>query len=199
MHLIVVGDGPERNALQQLAKDIKVDHRVIFTGYMPRTELANYYRQADLFVFGSQTETQGLVVLEALAASTPVVAVAKMGIADVLKEGKGALLTKEASTTEFVEKVEQILSDESLAEKLRLEGKKYILHYWSIDSKAKLIGKIYETAVEEGACFSDFKSNIWLELMVEKMRGISAKIFESTSNGGARRAAIKRAVRTHRR
>ncbi|MDK2884081.1 glycosyltransferase family 4 protein [Pseudothermotoga sp.] len=199
VHLIVVGDGPERNALQQLAKDIKVDHRVIFTGCMPRTELANYYRQADLFVFGSQTETQGLVVLEALAASTPVVAVAKMGIADVLKEGKGALLTKEASTTEFVEKVEQILSDESLAEKLRLEGKKYILHYWSIDSKAKLIGKIYETAVEEGACFSDFKSNIWLELMVEKMRGISAKIFESTSNGGARRAAIKRAVRTHRR
>lgn len=197
-HLIIVGDGPERSSLEKFVRELDIESHVTFTGYMPRKMLANYYRQADLFVFASESETQGLVVLESLAAGTPVVAVAKMGIADVLMDGQGALLIKEPILSEFIEKVEQLLCDESLYDRMSKVGKEYIIRNWSIDSKALLLENSYKKAIEEGACQHDFRDNVWIEIMVEKMRSIPAKIFETINNGGVKRATTKHLTRSRR-
>ncbi|HOJ88681.1 MAG TPA: glycosyltransferase family 4 protein [Pseudothermotoga sp.] len=198
LHLIIVGDGPERASLKQLATELGVESSVTFTGYMPRKVLANYYRQADLFVFASESETQGLVVLESLAAGTPVVAVAKMGIADVLVDGQGALLVEESLLSKFTEKVERLLSDASLYETMAKVGKEYVVKNWSIDAKALLLQEVYKKAIEEGACDHDFRDNVWVEIMFEEMKSIPAKIFESINSGGVKRATIKHLARSRR-
>ncbi len=71
--MMVVGDGPHRPLLEQQARELGVADKIIFTGSRPWAELGRYYRIADVFVTASQSETQGLTHIEAMAAHTPVV------------------------------------------------------------------------------------------------------------------------------
>lgn len=93
--LVVAGDGPLRNALEAQAAALGLAERVRFTGYLERECLIDAYRQADVFVFASKTETQGIVLLEAQAAGTPVVAVGAMGVLDVVDDGHSGTLVDE--------------------------------------------------------------------------------------------------------
>ena len=82
--LLLVGDGPARESLEALAAQRGAAGRVIFAGAQPRTLLPDLYASADVFVFPSTSETQGLVLVEALAAGCPIVAVDTPQTRDVL-------------------------------------------------------------------------------------------------------------------
>ncbi len=83
--LVIAGEGPALEHCRQLVAQLDLASSVQFVGYMDRdTELLDCYRAADVFVFASRTETQGLVLLEAMAQGTPVVSTAVMGTVDVL-------------------------------------------------------------------------------------------------------------------
>ena len=92
VHLILAGDGPERAALADAARSVGVEDRVHFLGHVPREQLPDLYASCDAFVFPSFTETQGLVLAEALVSSLPVVAVDTPQSRDVL-EGHGILVS----------------------------------------------------------------------------------------------------------
>ena len=96
VRLIVAGDGPERQALQERAIALGVFERVNFLGEVERDSLPDLYASADAFVFASVTETQGLVLAEALAAGTLVLAADAPQIRDVLG-GAGRTVTPAAS------------------------------------------------------------------------------------------------------
>lgn len=72
--LIIVGSGPDLEELEQMSKKLKMENNIIFTGKVPWNEVSLYYNMADVFTTASHTETQGLTVIEAMAASIPVVA-----------------------------------------------------------------------------------------------------------------------------
>lgn len=146
--LLMVGGGPEKEKLEEKAREEGLN--IIFTGYVPREELVDYYHAADVFVFSSLTETQGLVVLESLSAGTPVVAIARKGIKNVLENGKGALLIDEENVYVFSEKVKMLLQDEKLLEKMQEAGKKYVLEKWAMDVMVERLEKVYEEAIKEG-------------------------------------------------
>ena len=71
LRLLIIGDGPERSYFEERVQKLKLTNSVIFTGMVPWAEIPNYYQLADLFVTASKTETQGLTVIEAMAASKP--------------------------------------------------------------------------------------------------------------------------------
>ncbi|RKX56232.1 MAG: glycosyltransferase family 4 protein, partial [Thermotoga sp.] len=146
--LLMVGDGPERERLEEKAREERLN--IIFTGRVPREELVDFYHAADIFVFASLTETQGLVVLESLSSGTPVVAIARKGIKNVLENGRGALLINEENVDAFSEKVKMLLQDEKLLERMREEGKKYVHEKWAMDVMVEKLEKVYEEAIEEG-------------------------------------------------
>ncbi len=81
---VAIGDGPHREALERFAMRAGIAERVLFTGELPRDTLPDAYASADAFVFASRTETQGLVLVEALAARLPIVAVDTPATRDVL-------------------------------------------------------------------------------------------------------------------
>jgi len=94
-HLVLAGDGPERAALGDVAQDAGVEHRVHFLGHVAREELPDVYASSDAFVFPSFTETQGLVLAEALVSGLPVVAVDTPQSRDVL-DGHGVVVSPTA-------------------------------------------------------------------------------------------------------
>lgn len=90
--LVITGEGPALPDLRRQAQDLGVHAAVCFLGYLDRhAELPACYAAADVFVFASRTETQGLVLLEAMAAGLPVIALSAMGTADILAPGRGCL------------------------------------------------------------------------------------------------------------
>lgn len=90
--LVIAGEGPARNALKHQTARLGIQDNVLFVGYMDReSALPDCYAAADAFVFASRTETQGLVLLEALAAGVPVVSTAVMGTRDVLLKNAEAV------------------------------------------------------------------------------------------------------------
>lgn len=91
--LLVVGGGPEEAALRALAAELGVADRTVFTGLLPQRRALECMAAGDVFLYASQTETQGLVVIEAMAAAVPVVAVAAGGVSDAIRDGEtGALV-----------------------------------------------------------------------------------------------------------
>lgn len=111
VRLVIVGDGPGRGDLQELAVELGIQHKTTFCGYLPREKVIDLNRQADLFVFGSKTESQGLVILEAMMAGTPAVAVDAAGVRDILRTGRDGLLVPEDERV-FAACCHELLSDE---------------------------------------------------------------------------------------
>lgn len=94
LRLVLVGDGPQAETLRQLAGELGIAERVLFTGKVPFEQVSAYLKAADLFAFASVTETQGLVTLEAMAAGLPVVAVAGPGTQDIVEDSRQGFLVQ---------------------------------------------------------------------------------------------------------
>lgn len=120
---VIAGDGPFRKNLEWLAKVLHIEKKVLFTGYLNREDLSSLYKAATLFVFASVTETQGLVIVEAMDMGTPVVAVNAMGISDVIEGDKGGLASA-LDVHDFAEKVLQMLGNKEFYQKKSAEALK---------------------------------------------------------------------------
>lgn len=94
--MLIAGEGPAQNHVNALIASLNLETNVQMLGNMDRGQtLRDCYRAADVFVFASRTETQGLVLLESMAQGTPVVSTAVMGTASVLEGMKGATISPE--------------------------------------------------------------------------------------------------------
>lgn len=90
--LVIAGEGPALPELRQRVARMGLGRHVLFVGYLDRRhELPDCYAGADVFAFASHTETQGLVLLEAMAAGLPVYGLARMGTRDIIEPGRGAV------------------------------------------------------------------------------------------------------------
>ena len=109
--LVIAGEGPALPALRRQAATLKVDDHVRFVGYLPREGgLRDCYAAADVFTFASLTETQGLVLLEAMAIGLPVLAIAALGAAEIILPERGAIAaaaTPEAFAAQLVALLQQ--------------------------------------------------------------------------------------------
>ncbi len=117
---VIVGDGPDRENLQELAEKLKINQNTIFTGERPWDVIGLYYQIGDVFVSASQSETQGLTYIEALASGLPVVA-RKDRCLDgvVINDYNGYTYdTKE----EFIGFIDSLLIDDSKRHKLSINA-----------------------------------------------------------------------------
>jgi len=115
--LVLAGDGPARSHLQAKAQALGVSNRVFFLGKVPPAVMPRVYASADVFVFTSMTETQGLVIAEAKAAGLPVVAVGALGVTDAVKdEEDGFLLPNDPLA--IARTVDLLLSDSGLRRRM---------------------------------------------------------------------------------
>ena len=141
--LVIAGEGPARAALQAQVASLGLTPHVHFAGYLDRdTALLDCYAAAEAFVFASRTETQGLVLLEAMAQGAPVVSTAELGTRSILVPGSGALVVPEEQDA-FAAAVVRVLEDRELNRELAQSGRAYA-RSWSSSIMAARLGELYE-------------------------------------------------------
>lgn len=140
--LVIAGEGPAREGLRAQVAALGLTAQVHFAGYLDRdTALLDCYAAADVFVFASRTETQGLVLLEAMAQGAPVVSTAELGTRSILVPGSGALVVSE-TVTDFAAAVVRVLGDASLRQELAARGRAYA-RTWSSTAMARRLVELY--------------------------------------------------------
>jgi len=148
--LVLAGEGPARPALERRIAAEGLALQVLTLGYLDRDrELADCYRAGDAFVFASKTETQGLVLLEAMAQGVPVVALAALGTADLLAAGRGALVPRE-EPDDFAAACARLLGDRALAARLGAEARATAAA-WSARAMAERLVRLWSALVERRA------------------------------------------------
>lgn len=144
MLFLITGQGPAEDHLRARISALGLAGAVRFLGYLDRAdELPAAYAAADAFVFASRTETQGLVLLEAMAMGLPVVALAAMGTRDILEPRRGCLVPED-DVEAFAGQLTHLLTDPSLRRRLGDEARAYARE-WADDMLAGRLAELYRT------------------------------------------------------
>jgi glycosyltransferase involved in cell wall biosynthesis len=145
--IYVIGDGPEKKNLEDLARKLGATN-IKFLGYMgdeSRKELLEFYYRADVFVAPSVSEEAlGLVILEAMACSTPIVATKRGGIPSLVKDGVNGFLIKSKNSKQLAEACNKILENDSLAQKMKENARKIVEEKFSWQRVAQRYKRIYQ-------------------------------------------------------
>jgi len=147
LHLVLVGDGPDRNHLQHMIQTYKLEEDVTFTGAVPAEDAVKCYCGAQLFLFGSTTETQGLVLAEAMAAGLPVIAVEATGSSDIIINGHNGFLT-ENNAEALANHAETVLANPDLWHHMH-ENALATAQRYSIEATAQQLLDLYTQVIRE--------------------------------------------------
>lgn len=148
--LLIVGDGPFRKELEKKAKEISIDENVIFTGMINPKDIHKYYKLGDIFVSASQSETQGLTYLEALASGLPAVCKEDLCLRKVIINSYNGFLYK--NSNEYLEAIEIILNDNNLYKRMSHNARKVVEEY-SEKSFGRQVESIYLNQLLENGAF----------------------------------------------
>jgi 1,2-diacylglycerol 3-alpha-glucosyltransferase len=160
--LVLVGDGPNREALEEEARSLNVADRAIWTGGVPHADVFDYYAAADLFVFASRTETQGLVAAEALSSGLPVVALRGPGVSDFVSPLNGGFLT-DPTIEAFLHPVRALLKDRDAREEASELGRR-AAPSWSSRRQAEHLVQIYRAITRRPSRIGRFRRRVLARL-----------------------------------
>lgn len=144
LYLIIVGDGPYKNKLEEHVNNLNISNRVRFIGKVPYEEVAFYYSIADIFVSASISETQGLTYLEAMATNTLVLAKYDTNLTELIKDGLNGFFFN--TSEEFSLKVGQILELNKTSYNMMKEEMHKSIKKFSLDTFYSNIMTVYERA-----------------------------------------------------
>lgn len=148
LNLVIVGDGPEKEKLENLADRLKIRKNLKFTGYLRGKELLETLRAADIFITASKSENMPVSILEAMSAGLPVIGVDALGIPEIVQDGKNGFIATPDNTREMAEKIIMLVRDKELINNFSANSRKIILGC-SGEEIAKLQEQIYQKAIEK--------------------------------------------------
>jgi glycosyltransferase involved in cell wall biosynthesis len=149
LRVVLIGDGPEKNALQKLAAELGIAERVTFTGKLPFSDVVVYLKAADIFGFASVTETQGLVTMEALAAGLPVVAVDASGTRDIVDNGEQGFLVQNDPDA-LADSISRLLESPERMQKFQSKALEKAKSF-ALENCTEQLVNVYEQAIQDKA------------------------------------------------
>jgi 1,2-diacylglycerol 3-alpha-glucosyltransferase len=150
LRLLVIGNGQALAGLRKLAAKLGVADQVLFTGSRPRAELRNYLAASRAFLFASETETQGLVLLEAAAAGVPVCAVRASGVSDAVVDGETGVLLHSGDRVAFVRTILDLAARPDWARRLGQHGASWVERFSTVEM-ARQVLEVYHQAIERNS------------------------------------------------
>ncbi len=151
IRLKIVGDGQERNHLENRVKELNLGEIVSFAGWVNQQETLDYYRKADIFCFPSIREFGGAVVMEAMACGLPCIVANNGGIGEYVTEETGFKIepiSRDYLTQELTNKIQMLVEDERLRESMSAKAIEKAREFeW--DNKARKILEIYQKMLAE--------------------------------------------------
>lgn len=144
--LMIIGDGPELHNLKNLTQDLNIEKNVIFTGKVKYDLIPAYYHLFNIMVSFSKTETQGLTIIEGLAASLPVICLKDEAFEAIVTHNYNGYLFRNAK--EFIELTTKLITNPKIYDTMCLNAKNSIYRY-SKEVFASDILKVYAEALEK--------------------------------------------------
>ena len=141
--LYIVGEGPERKNLEDLAKKLKIDRNVTFTGFVDERKKIELLKSSHVLVLPSSTEGFGIAVIEAWASRTAVIVSDISALHELVEEGKTGLSFKLGDIEDLRAKLKQVLKDEKLQNKLSKNGHDLVREKFTWDKVASKVEKTY--------------------------------------------------------
>jgi glycosyltransferase involved in cell wall biosynthesis len=141
--LEIIGDGPERKRLRQLAAKLGIANRVHFSGRRSRDYVARAMRRCAVFALPSSYEGLGCVYLEAMACAKPVIGCRGQGIEEVIEHGKSGMLVTPENEQELTDAMETILRDKELCQRMGKNALAIILDRLTLTHQAQQLAEVY--------------------------------------------------------
>ncbi len=141
----IIGDGPEKQKLFALTKELNLEENVKFTGFMESEEIFSFMKSSKIFVFPSTVEGFGMVIIEAFACGLPVIGINSQSsrcVSELIEDGKNGFLLNKLDENMFAEKITLLLKDENLRNKMGNNGKN-IANKYDWDKITNEVEKLY--------------------------------------------------------
>jgi 1,2-diacylglycerol 3-alpha-glucosyltransferase len=153
VRLVLAGDGPYRENLEETTRALHLEDRVIFTGMIPPAEVARYYKAGDIFVSASRSETQGLTYIEAMACGLPLLCRQDPCLDDVIQNDVSGCVYRDEA--DFYEKLSWLLSDEERRRAIGKAAKETTFRRFSSRTFAENVLDVYKKQLRcENSTFS---------------------------------------------
>jgi len=143
---LICGEGNLRKKLESLASKSAVAKKIIFAGLVPDDIKKDYYAAGDIFVYASKSETQGMILTEAMYSGLPIVAVRATGARDIIEDEKAGFLVSENKNA-FQAAVEKLIDDENLRKKFGEEARRVAQEKYTSSVCAKKMLNAYAEAI----------------------------------------------------
>ena len=145
LKLIIVGDGPERPALEAAAESTGCKGRVVFAGEV--SDVQPFYAMADLFALPSRSEGSPNVLLEAMAANLPIVATAVGGVPEMVENNESALLVPPNDPPALAAAIANLLTDKNLAQRITKNAVTLVDTQYNPENYARSLVEIYSEVI----------------------------------------------------
>ncbi|MFB6347326.1 MAG: glycosyltransferase family 4 protein, partial [bacterium] len=142
---LLVGDGPNRDHLLNKIDRLDLEEHVKLVGSVSNVE--PYYHRADLFCFPSQYESQGMAVMEAMAAGLPVISTIEGGLAELIEPGKNALVVRPGEPDEITSAVSDLLDNDQKRRRLAEAAQETIRGSYTLDALTNRTISLYRTVL----------------------------------------------------
>lgn len=140
--LLIVGDGPHRAALERKAEELGIGGQLIFAGMVPQQEIQKYYCAGDVFVNASDSETQGLTYMEAMASGLPLLCKRDECLADVIRYGENGFLYE--TREEFLDIVSMLKSSRGIRKAIGEQARDTVFEKYSVQAFARACIEVYQ-------------------------------------------------------
>lgn len=147
--LIIVGDGPLKDELIKLTKDLSINNHVIFVGRVLPEKIPNYLYESDIFIISSNFEGCPNSLLEAMATGIPVIGTNVGGIPDIIDDGINGYLIENGDYQQLAEKIKYIFENPSLRVEMGKSARKKIENEFSVDRQIESHMKIYKELIDK--------------------------------------------------
>ncbi|HHY43136.1 MAG TPA: glycosyltransferase family 4 protein [Thermoanaerobacterales bacterium] len=149
--LVMVGKGNMISNYIRICKDLEIDERVVFTGFIEESTLINFYRESKILILPSTTiqEGFGMVLIEANACGKPVIGSKIGGIKYVIKDGETGLLVPPGDPDALADAIMKILDDEDLAHRMGSNGRRMVMEKYTWNKSAKMTERIFENLLNK--------------------------------------------------
>ena len=140
---MICGEGNLKSKLENIVSKEGLKNKVIFVGIVSDLEKKNYYAAGDIFVYSSKSETQGMILTEAMYSGLPIVAVRATGVKDIVKDSQTGFLVSE-NKQEFQKMIKKLISDPALRKDFSRKAKKIAREKYTSSVCAKKMLEVYE-------------------------------------------------------
>lgn len=146
--LRIAGDGPERRSLADLAEKLGVGEAIEWLGQIPNARVADFYKIIDIVVIPSRRESFGVTAVEGSACARPVIASRVGGLPEVIAEGETGLLFSPENISELVERMERLIKDFDLRNKLGRQGREQVLKRYDWQKNVTQMELVYQRLLQ---------------------------------------------------